>query len=357
MRELSRPPGECMTIYNTVLVGCGFRGAMHARAILANPERFALTAVCDLDVKRLTSFAAEFDVANSYTDADAMLSAERPDVLCFATMPNVRLPLVELGIKHGVKAIAFEKPMALSLHEAKRMVTLCDSAGVKSIVCHQWRHSPLWRKTYEIVRSGDIGEVHTIHASSRPSILRVGTHLIDGMFWLNGDHRGAWVLGQAHGTAAYHEDHPCPDHVSGLIEFTNGVRGVLDCGTLAPHLMDDDNFWEDGGMTVYGTHGYVRTVLGTGLRAMTRTSGPTLLSEPPDPTPQEPAHMQALADWLDDPQQVHPSHAEVGYAGFELLIGMALSSLERRKVTIPIEPIPQQPVLPRLKDALEGKTV
>ena len=61
--------------------------------------------------------------------------------------------------------------------------------------------------------------------------------------------------------------------------------------------------------------------------------------------------MRALADWLDDPQQVHPSHLEVSYAGFEVLIAMTLSSLERRKVELPIEAIPQ-PVLPRLKDAL-----
>ena len=42
--------------------------------------------------------------------------------------------------------------------------------------------------------------------------------------------------------------------------------------------------------------------------------------------------MRALADWLDDPQQVHPCHGAVSYAGLELLIGMGLSSLERRKV-------------------------
>ena len=138
------------------------------------------------------------------------------------------------------------------------------------------------------------------------------------MFWLNGGHRVAWVLGQAHGAAAYDEDHPCPDHVTGRMAFTNGVYGVLDCGTLAPHLMADDNFWEDCGITVYGSHGYVRTVLGTGLQAVTRTSGHRLTTEPPDPTPQEAPHMRALADWLDDPQRVHPSHLEVSYAGFEV---------------------------------------
>ena len=341
-----------MTTYNTVLVGCGFRGAIHARAILANSARFRLVAVCDLDVERLTPFATEFEIANTYTDAEAMLVAEQPDVLCFATMPNVRLPLVELGVKHGVKAISLEKPMALSLGEAKQMVDLCAAADVKLIVCHQWRYSPLWRQTYALVHRGEIGQLHTIHASSRPSVLRVGTHLIDYMLWLNGGHSGDWVLGQAHGVAAFEEDHPCPDHLSGTIAFRNGVRGILECGTLAPHLMDEDNFWEDCGITLYGTQGYVRTVLGTGLQAFTRDSGPFLITEPPDPVPQEPAHIQALADWLDDPQQVHPCNGAVSYAGFELMMGMALSSLQRRKVDIPIDPMPRTPILPQLKEAL-----
>jgi predicted dehydrogenase len=87
---------------------------MHARAILASPERFTLTAVCDLDVERLTAFAAEFDIANTYTDAATMLAAERPDILCFATKPESRVPLGELGLRHGDKAIALEKPMPLA---------------------------------------------------------------------------------------------------------------------------------------------------------------------------------------------------------------------------------------------------
>lgn len=347
-----------MTIYSTVLVGCGFRGAAHARAILAHPQRYALKAVCDLDVERLRPFAATFGIANTYTDANAMLARETPDVLCFATMPQSRLSLVELGVAYGVKAISLEKPLALSLAEAKRICDLCTAANVKLIVCHQWRYSPLWRQTYDIVHHGDIGAIHTMQASSRPSMLRVGTHLVDYMLWLNGGHGAAWVLGQAHGVAAYEEDHPCPDHLTGVIQFTNGVRGILDCGTLAPRLLDDDNFWEDCGLTLYGTHGYVRTVLGRGLQAMTRASGGRLVCAPPDSSPQEPAHLQALADWLDNPQQVHPCHGAVSYDGFEILMGMALSSLQRRQVTLPIATMPPTPILPRLKHALlEAGTV
>jgi predicted dehydrogenase len=341
-----------MPRYRTVLVGCGARGAMHARGILANPERLALVAVCDLDAARLTPFAAQFGIHKTYTNADAMLAAEQPDILCFATMPQIRLSLVELGVKHGVKAISFEKPMALSLAEARQIVDLCAAAGIKMIVCHQLKYGTHWRKAHEIIHSSDIGEVQTIYATARPSMLRVGTHLVDAMLWLNGGHGASWVIGQAHGTAAYGEDHPCPDYLSGIIQFTNGVRGMFECGTLAPHFMAEENFWEDCGVTVYGTHGYVRTVLGAGWQALTRSSGGSVLCGPPDLPTQEPFHMQALADWLDHPQQVHPCHGEVSYAGFELLIGMALSSLERRRVDIPITPLPITPVLPRLQQAL-----
>jgi predicted dehydrogenase len=342
-----------MPRYSTVLVGCGPRGAMHARAILANQDRLHLRAVCDVDRGRLEALATELGIGRTYTDADAMLTAEQPDVLCFATMPAVRLPLVELGVKHGVKAIACEKPMALSLVEARRIADLCAAAGVQMIVCHQLKYSPHWQQARDMVRSGVLGDIHTIHATARPSLLRVGTHLMDAMQWLNDWQRGVWVLGQVHGAAAYAEDHPCPDHVSGIVHFANGVRGILECGTLAPQHMRDDDFWLDVTIAVYGSQGCVRTGLGTGWQAVTAASGEQ--SGPADLTPQEPQFLRELADCLDHPQHEHSCNAGVSYHGFELLTGMLLSSLERRKVDLPITPLPAEPILRRLERVLTAK--
>jgi predicted dehydrogenase len=151
---------------------------------------------------------------------------------------------------------------------------------------------------------------------------------------------------------AYQEDHPCPDHFMGVIEFANGVRGLLECGSLAPHLMAEEDFWLDGAVTVYGAHGYVRAGIGCGSQTVTTASSGTLLSGPSDLTPQEPRWLQELADWLDNPQQGHPCNGEVSYHGFELLMGMALSSLERRQVEVPITPVPTTPELAQLEQAL-----
>jgi predicted dehydrogenase len=336
--------------YRAVLVGCGGRGQSHALGLLANPDRFDLVALCDRDAERLGALAAKLGITRGYSDAAAMLATERPDLLCFATPPAVRLELVELGIRHGVRAIAFEKPLALTLAEARSIVTLCAD-GVKAVVCHQLKHATHWRRVKEIVDRGDIGAICSFHATARPSMLRVGTHLVDAMLWLGAGARATWVLGQAHGRAAYLEDHPCPDHVAGVVEFANGVRGVLEIGSLAPHHLADAEFWGDVAVTVSGTEGHARVVLGRGWEAVTRWSAGRVESGPADGTPGEPEHLRLLADWLDDPRHVHPSNLETSYQGLEILMGLALSSLERRRVDLPIHGTPES-ILERLRDAL-----
>jgi predicted dehydrogenase len=231
-------------------------------------------------------------------------------------------------------------------------LTLCGD-GVKAVVCHQLKHAAHWRRVKEIVDGGDIGAIRSFHATARPSMLRVGTHLVDAVLWLAAGTRATWVLGQAHGRAAYLEDHPCPDHVAGIVELASGVRGVMEIGSLAPHHLDEADFWGDVAVTVQGTEGHARVVLGRGWEAATRRSGGRTESGPADISPGEPEHLRLLADWLDDPRQVHPSNLETSYQGFEILMGLALSSLERRRVDLPIRGNPEA-ILERLRDALPG---
>jgi predicted dehydrogenase len=335
--------------HRAVVLGCGPRGERHARGLLAHPERFALTALCDLDGERARGLASALGVARTYTDARAMLIAERPDVLCAATPPAVRLSVVELGVAYGVRAVALEKPLALSLAEGRRLVEVCAAAGVKGVVCHQLKHAAHWRRVRELVAGGGLGRVTWLSASGRPSMLRVGTHLVDALLWIAGAGRARWVLGQAHGRNAYAEDHPGPDHVAGIVALDGGARGLLEIGSLAPHHLGPDDFWKDAAVTAWGEHGYARVVLGAGWQAVTRDAGGRVESGPADDTPGEPEHLRLLADWLDDPARVHPSSLDASYHGLEILLGLVLSSVERRRVDLPITENPGD-VLERFRD-------
>lgn len=344
-----------MTKYKVCLVGCGERGAFHAEGFQKNADRFELTAVCDMNTERLASFSQRFCITKTYTDADRMLAEEKPDVFCFATLPNVRLSLVELGIKHGVKAIAFEKPMATDLGEAYHILKACDKAGIKTIISHQQKYGPHWKKVKEIVDSGEIGEVKTIHATSKFWLAELGTHLTDYMMWYNGGVGIDWVVGHAHGTEKFSHSHPSADYVFGQYAFKNGVRGIIECGYLAPDHPEAPAINQDNTVTIYGTLGYARVITGGGWQALTRSSnGQVLTGEGRfNPSYEQPLYIHDLANWLDNEFDVHTNNGAITYHGFEAVMALYISSLERRKVELPLRCLPDYAIVEKLKNELQ----
>jgi predicted dehydrogenase len=346
--------------YRVCLAGCGPRGAFHAEGFLGNPNRFDLVACCDIDAGRLAAFRERFAIPRAYADANAMLAQEKPDVFCFATLPDVRMELVELGVRHNVAAIAFEKPMAQDLAEARAIRDTANRHGIKLIVSHQQKYGPHWQKVKAIVDSGEIGRIEKIHATARSWLSQLGTHLIDYMIWFNGGTQIDWVDGLSHGTAMLADSHPSPDYTFGQVKFANGVRGIIECGAQAPHFIPGDGafrsqaFWFDNSVTIHGTHGYARVITGGGWLAITRSSQGEVLSGEGtfNPSYEQPLYLRDLADWLDDPSRVHPCNGDVSYHGFEASMALYLSTIERRRIDLPLAALPSGSLIERLRAVL-----
>lgn len=343
-----------MEKYRVALLGGGMRGLEHGKAFRANADRFEIAAVCDQDAQRLAALSEELGVTATYADAAKMLAEIAPDVFCFATQPADRLELVKLGVASGVKAIAYEKPMATSLAAARKMRDLCAGAGVKTIVSHQHKYGAHWAKAREIIAAGEIGQVHTVHASAKGWYLHYITHLLDCMMFLVGPTRGQWVIGQAHGRGKLTDSHPSPDYVFAQVAFDNGVRGIVQCGELSPDQPVVESFWHNAGAIVYGSAGYVRVIVGCGWQAVTKSSAPKMIcgSGGFNVDADQPPYIRDLADWLDDERKVHPCNGEISYHGLEMAMGILLSSLERRKVDLPIASDPPEPCIERLRREL-----
>ena len=347
-----------MPRYRVAQVGAGHRGVTHVEGFLALPDRFELVGLCDLDAGKLKRVADKYGIARTWPDADAMLAATRPDVFCFVTQPNVRLPMVELGIRHGVRAIAFEKPMATSLKEARAIRDLCVSHKVKATVSHQQKYLTSMQKLKAIVNAGEIGEPTLIHATCQPWLAQLGTHYMDYTLWVNGGSRARWVVGHAHGKQRLTDSHPSADYILGEILFENGVRAYLECGYLAPSHMDKNHFWVDDRLTVHGTHGYAWADTDGRWSALTRSSGGQVLAETGEPwgvqerTRLQPLYLTDLADWLDDPARVHPCNVEISYHGYEILEGLCLSALDHTRVDLPLQTVGGEDLNDRLSREL-----
>ncbi len=337
--------------HTVAILGGGPRGKDHARAFMENSDRFEIVGVCDMDAERLGELHEICPETKSFANCSEMLGETKPDVFCFATLPHIRLDMIELGARFGVKAIAYEKPMATSLAEAKQMNDICEEAGIKTIVSHQHKYGDHWIKAKEIADGGEIGEVTLIHATAKGWLLQYGTHLADYMMFLNGGSRIKWVTGHVQGREKLSDSHPSPDYAIGRFEFENGVQGIMECGDLAPDFPGEMPFWHNAGATIYGTEGYARVCVGTGWTAVTKSSDgvigePGKFSVPHD----QPLYIRDLAAWLDDPEHIHPCNGDVSHHGFQFVMGICLSSLERRRIDLPVDST--SPIMERLEKKL-----
>jgi len=347
-----------MPRYRVAQVGAGHRGVTHIEGFLALPDRFELVGLCDLDAEKLKRVADTHGIARTWPDADAMLAATRPDVFCFVTPPNVRLPMVELGLRHGVRAIAFEKPMATSLREARAIRDLCVSRGIKATVSHQQKYLTSMQKLKAIVDAGELGRPTVIHATCQPWMAQLGTHYMDYTLWINGGSRARWVVGHVHGKGRLADSHPSADYILGEVLFENGVRAYLECGYLSPSHMDKNHFWVDDRLTVYGTHGYAWADTDGRWSAFTRSSAGQVLGEAgqawgvQEKTRLQPLYLADLADWLDDQAKVHPCNVEASYHGYEILEGLCLSALDHTRVDLPLKSFAGEDLNERLRREL-----
>jgi predicted dehydrogenase len=336
--------------YTVVVAGCGKRGIHHADAFVKN-GRFELVGLCDINPERLEAAARQFGNPATSLEAGALLRDTRPDVFCFCTLPNLRLELIRQGVEHGAKLIAFEKPVATSTNEALEIMKLVREAGVKTVVSHQHRYGDHYKKVKEIIASGAIGRVHTVYGTATGWMLHMLTHMIDYTRWYNDNAEAEWVVGQASGKGKFSDNHPSPDYIAGLVQYSNGVRGVVETGEGAPDIPEVDVWWRKCRIGAQGTEGFAEVLTGGGWRAITRDSG-GVISGPGnmDYAHDMPPYVQEIVEWLDDPARVHPCNGENAYKGFEIAMAICRSAIQRGKIRLPLGP--GEPELEALARAL-----
>ena len=145
---------------NFAIVGCGRIARKHAGNLgegkIPNAK---LTAVCDIQEDRAKHYGEKYDVP-WYTDMHKMMEVEGQniDVLDILTPSGDHAEHTVQLAKYG-KHIVVEKPMALTLDDADRMIEACDRAGVKLFVVKQNRLNLPVKKLREAVENNHFGKM------------------------------------------------------------------------------------------------------------------------------------------------------------------------------------------------------
>lgn len=345
-----------MARHRVAQVGVGARGKIHADALLQLSDRFELVGLCDIDAGRLRAYAAAKGLPDGvlYADAERMLAETRPEVFCFATLPDLRLPMVELGVRHGVVGLSFEKPMANSLREAWAIARLCRDHGIRGVVSHQHKYLTSFQECRRLLDSGALGRLERVEATCQAWLGQLGTHYMDYVLWANGGSRAKWAVGHVHGRELLADSHPSPNYTMGHVEFENGVRAWFEFGRLSASHMARGKFWLDDRLTLYCSRGHAWADADGRWGAVASETlggqGPTWAEQ--EPTRLQPLYYAELADWLDGAVDRHSCDVQMAYHGYEILNAVCLSALDHVRVDLPLDPLSVPDVFARMRREL-----
>ncbi len=141
------------------LIGCGgILRAFHAAAYQSLPSLVRISALADPVPAHLQWARETLQVPAQACHADfkAMLAAETLDVVVVATPHALHGEQSIAALQHGVDVIS-EKPMALTLEDADRILAVAEKTGQTYTVVHNFLFTPGTAAALARVRGGDLG--------------------------------------------------------------------------------------------------------------------------------------------------------------------------------------------------------
>jgi predicted dehydrogenase len=143
------------------LIGCGRIAVNHIQAALNN--NIEITAICDIIPDNMENLLNSCKVQNNenikrYTDYKQMIDENKIDIAAIATDSGIHAEISLYCIEKGINVI-IEKPMAMSIEDADKIIKLSEQKGVKVTVCHQNRFNIAVQKMRAALEDGRFGKI------------------------------------------------------------------------------------------------------------------------------------------------------------------------------------------------------
>lgn len=144
------------------IVGAGSVAQLHADGFgrAGNPP----AVVCDVDLERARTLAAQFPGAEATTDLDALLARDDVDAVVIGVPNDLHKPLAVRALRAG-KDVLLEKPMALTTAECDEIIDVWRGSGrllQMGFVCRFTAAAIAAKRTID---SGRLGRVQRIRVS------------------------------------------------------------------------------------------------------------------------------------------------------------------------------------------------
>jgi len=346
--------------YRTAIIACGNIARVHARAwqnVPGTPVTIGAIADSHPDARR--EFGDFFGVPadKRYADYREMLDKERPDIVDVCSWHGQHAEMVVAAAARRPKAILCQKPMALSMGDADRMMVACQRNDVRLFIAFQRPHHPTWTKARQLIRDGAIGKVIQIVCDDGGNLLNTNSHNVRLALFLMDELRAQWVMGAVERTTERMErGFPAEDACLGVVGCENdatilvmgalrlsnrlgqgarviGTDGIMELSTGRPPA---DQWRTDGAMwQPEGSSAKYNDEWGTVRYLSAAASGWKTVDEPwEDAWARQAAEVVRVLEG----KEAHPiSDARNGYAAQEIMMALYESARRKQRIDLPLK--------------------
>jgi len=235
------------------VIGTGFWGRNHSRVFSELPN-VKLEAVCDLDEERARDVAQKYGVSTVYSNYKGLLEDNNVDAVTICTPSNTHGELATAALRAG-KDVLIEKPMAVEVTEARRILNLARKLDNIVSVGFIERFNPVVQKAKNMIGEGEVGEVLLSYARRIGSWpVRIGDvgvirdtaiHDIDlATYMFNQWPKAVFARG------GKLRRHKFTDYVQATLVFTRNKTALVEANWLTPRKKRE--------MQVTGTNGVMK---------------------------------------------------------------------------------------------------
>jgi len=221
------------------VIGTGLWGVCHIEAYQGLPH-VEVVAVADSAPGRAEQVAKTYNIPRWFINHEGLCALKELDAVSVVTPESEHLKPVEAAARAG-KHILVEKPISRSVSEVERMIAVASQANVILMPGHILRFEPRYVMIKEKLDSHDLGAVVTIrarrnrtkgnfqkYAGAHP-VFAVGVHDIDILLWYRNS-----LVRKVRGFQRNIQGNKTPDVFWGILEFANGVLGIIETTWLTP---------------------------------------------------------------------------------------------------------------------------